>query len=400
MTPALLTKGTRTTPTTPASGQGFSAPARRDWDKTLTDGLIYLLAIGGFYVIFQTLYGLALTVGLPKDQAFVVACLADLAILAYSRKAVQEVNEGRSAWGIRLIVAVLSLSTFTLQVRSAWGDPVAVGFHALPATVWIIGHEMMLRGKLRNAKRQRREREIAQGLRPAPLPRIRAIHWLLSFHRTFQVWRLTKLWEVPQSTVVKQLAQEWRDDPKRKGKPLPAAWRHALTSTPGPSPEPAALDRVVIPAPITPKTAPALPAVQPLRLVAPPAQLNIPGPTLTFKASSPPAPPSLFSSPGMTAAARIALFRDSAPREAVPAETQRQFMLTLPAAPAGGRPKAAARAYIMRVHDLAAAADINCTGRFLAALLQVNETYVSRLKEEIRVMSTAERHLELAAVGS
>ncbi|MCX4799666.1 DUF2637 domain-containing protein [Streptomyces sp. NBC_01242] len=218
-------KRTRNNSEMPAPETGFRARLTQiDWDKALTDGMIYLLALGGFYVGYQTLYSLALYVGFPQDQAVVVASLADLAILAYSRKAVQEVNEGRSAWGIRAIVTVFSLGTFALQIRAAWPDPIAVIFHALPPAVWIIGHEMMLRGKLRRAKKARREREIAQGLRPARLPSIRRVHWVLDPRNTFKVWRRMKLWELPQHVVVRQLA----DGRAAEKKAIPAAWQGIL----------------------------------------------------------------------------------------------------------------------------------------------------------------------------
>ncbi|MET7363158.1 DUF2637 domain-containing protein [Streptomyces sp. NPDC005562] len=212
----------------------MSAPApsmrarvtRTDWDKLLTDGAIYLLALGGFYVGFKTLYSLALMVGYPTDEAMVVASLADIAILAYSRKAVREVKAGRSAWAIRLIVAAFSLGTFALQLRSAWPHPVSVGFHILPPAVWIIGHEMMLRGELRQAKKQLREHEIAQGLRPTPLPRLRRTWWLLDPYHTFTVWRLTKLWEQSPTFVILQEAARR----EHEGETIPRAWQGVLAT--------------------------------------------------------------------------------------------------------------------------------------------------------------------------
>ncbi|WP_428957837.1 DUF2637 domain-containing protein [Streptomyces sp. cg35] len=198
--------------------------ARADWDKILTDGAIYALALGGFYVAFKTLYALALAVGATADEAVVLSSLADIAILAYSRKAVREVKAGRSAWGIRLIVAGFSLATVALQLRSAWPHPVAVGFHALPPLVWITGHEMMLRGELRDAKKQLREREIEAGLRPAPLPRLRRTWWILDPYHTFIVWRLTKLWEKPADYVIRTEATKRQND----GKDIPRAWQSAL----------------------------------------------------------------------------------------------------------------------------------------------------------------------------
>ncbi|MFH8483159.1 DUF2637 domain-containing protein [Streptomyces sp. NPDC018055] len=384
MISALLHKRTRSMPVPSSSSEDVSSPAPpHDWDKTLTDGMIYLLAIGGFYVGYQTLYNLALAVDFPHDQAVVVASLVDLAILAYSRKAVQEVNEGRSAWGIRLIVAALSLATFALQIRAAWPHPTAVTLHALPPAVWVIGHEMMLRGKLRNAKRQRRDFDIAQGLRPARLPSIRATHWILSPIRTFQAWRLTKLWEVSQRVVIKQLAEEWQASPDKKDKPLPAAWRYALA--PASAPATATLDRTTAPK-----------AIQPPAALAPaaPPKIVIPAPSSVFKATPPAAPPTLFSP-----ASRATLYRASNPRTPVPADVKMNFLAALPVAPAGGRPKPKAREYITEVQAIADQFDINATGRLLATLLQVDETYVSRLRKELREMSPEEQKRELAAVG-
>ncbi|MFI0967003.1 DUF2637 domain-containing protein [Streptomyces sp. NPDC021080] len=207
-----------------------------DWDTRLTDILIYAIALGGFYGGFQTLYTMALKVGMPSDQAAVVSAIADLSVLAYSRKAVQEIREGRSAWGIRLIVAGFSLATFSLQIRSAWPNPTAVAFHALSPAAWIIGHEMMLRGRLRNAKAARRRAEILAGLRPAQLPSIRLSWWFLAPFSTFKVWRRVKLWELAPNVVVRQLA----DDYKSRGEAIPAAWESVLIT---PVPLPAAEEK-------------------------------------------------------------------------------------------------------------------------------------------------------------
>jgi hypothetical protein len=337
------TQPTQPAPVLSATEHRFRAKiANVDWDKTLTDAMIYLLAIGGFYVGYQTLYRMALTVGFPDDQATVVAALADLAILAYSRKAVQEVNAGRSAWTIRTIVAAFSLGTFALQLRAAWPHPTAVAFHALPPAVWIIGHEMMLRGKLRHAKSARRASEIAAGLRPAPLPAIRRIHWILSFRSTFKVWRRVKLWEVPQAVVVRKLA----DDLKSEGKPVPAAWQGILLATPTPP-----LGRIVIP-------------------------------DLFKDQRRTPEKP--------TAAAdrvKSALHRASTGEEVTP-DVRADFLKALPKAPVEGRPKDAAIDYIKQVEKLADTLDIRCTGLLLAELLDVQGSYVSRLRKEITAVTT------------
>jgi hypothetical protein len=298
--------------------------AATDWDKTLTDGGIYLLALGGFYVGYQTLYTQALRVGFPEDQAIVVAALADLAILLYSRKAVREVKAGRSARIIRTIVAVFSLATFALQLRAAWPDPLAVAFHALPPAVWILGHEMMLRGRLRDAKAAKRDQQIADGLRPAPLPAIRLTWWLLAPLSTFKVWRRTKLWEVPQETVIRHEAAKRQD----KGKDVPLAWQRVLLDTPADEPEDAARQQD--------------------------AQKQ--------------------------AAFDVVLTRQST-RDKVPSDEMMDLLAALPPAPAEGRPSDQARDYVTLVEQEADARDIKVTNVFLAALLGVDPSYISRLKK-------------------
>ncbi|MFJ4902795.1 DUF2637 domain-containing protein [Streptomyces sp. NPDC088727] len=342
---------TRTDSAAPASESTLPKRyAQFDWDNTLTDGLIYLLALGGFYVIFQTLYSLALSVGIPRDQAIVVASLADLAILAYSRKAVQEVNAGRSAWGIRLIVAALSLGTFTLQIRSAWPDPVSVGFHTLPATVWIIGHEMMLRGKLRDAKKQRRDHEIAQGLRPAPLPTIRTIWWILDPRSTFKVWRLSKLWEMSQDAVIRMETSRLQEE----GESIPRAWQGVT-----------------------------LISVEPKRLESADEE----GTELEKK---------LQQDRQKADACSITLYRKSDSSEKVTYQSMLQFLGSIPPAPAEGRPVFQAMQYLNLVEEAAERADIKTTGLFLSALLGVGAPYISRLRKMIREEETK----ELASAGS
>lgn len=320
-----ITKSTRT----------HSWLSRRDWDKTLTDGGIYLLAIGGFYVVYQTLYALALAVGIPKDQAIVLAALPDLAIILYSRKAVQEVKEGRSAWGIRTIVAVFSMASFAFQLRAAWPNPLSVGLHGIAPAVWVIGHEMMLRGRLRTAKAKRRAEQIAAGLRPAPLARIRMSWWLLSPFSTFTVWRLTKLWQVDAVTVIR------REAPKRDK--VPQAWRGYLLDTPAPAP-------------------------------AAPVRHTICGAAALFTPEVPelPAPP-----------VAPVLYRESNDREEVPASEVAVFLRTLPVAPVKGRPKEKAQKYITEVLALGAQYDIKVTGRLLADLLQVDEGRVSKIRKDM-----------------
>jgi len=313
------------------------ALSRTDWDKTLTDGGIYLLAVGGFYVGYQTLYTQALRVGFPEDQAVVVAALADLAILLYSRKAVREVKAGRSARIIRTIVALFSLATFALQLRAAWGDTLSVTFHALPPAVWIIGHEMMLRGRLRDAKAARRTAEIKAGLRPAPLPRIRRAWWLLDPAHTFTVWRLSKMWEKDPATVIRHEAAKRQAE----GKDIPLAWQGFLLDTPAPDA---------------------------------PVRHEICGAATLFTPEVPelPAPP-----------VSAVLYRQSNDREEVPANEVAVFLRTLPVAPLKGRPKDKAMEYIREVEALGAQYDIKVTGKLLAELLQVDEGRVSKIRKDM-----------------
>jgi hypothetical protein len=298
--------------------------ARADWDKLITDGMIYLLAVGGFYLGYQTLYDLALAVGYTNHQAAVAAALADLAILAYSRKAVQEIKEGRSAWGIRLIVAAFSMATFGLQLRAAWPHPTAVGFHGMAPAVWILGHEMMLRGRLRTAKAARRAAQITAGLRPAPLPAIRLSWWLLDPYHTFIVWRLVKLWEEPQDVVIRTEAARR----KAKNKDVPRAWEGYL---------------LVDEAPVI-KTIEDEPAEE-------------------------------------EGEPETGLHRMSDPAEKVSDDDFDDFLMILPVAPVKGRPQDKAIEYIRDVHRLAVDNDIAVTDRFIAGLLGVDPSRVSKLRK-------------------
>lgn len=290
-----------------------------DWSKALNDGLIYLLALGGFYLGFSTLYTLALHVGYSEHEAIVAASLADMAVFAYSRKALQEVKAGRSAWGIRLIVSVFSVATFALQLRSAWPDPTSLAFHAMPPAVWVIGHEMMLRGNLRDARKALRAMEIATGMRPAPLPRIRRIHWVLDTKNTFKVWRRMKLWELPQHVVVRKLA----DDLVAEKKDIPAAWQGIL------------LTQVALPA------APETPAIEP--------------------------------QPELEA---------EEPEEEID-EMYARFLEALPQVPPegpNGRAKEGVLAWCDRVEQLAGEFGVECTGKLLAQLLGVDPSRISRIR--------------------
>jgi hypothetical protein len=314
--------------------------AQADWDKLTTDGLIYLLALGGFYLGYQTLYDLAVAVGYTNHQAAVAAALADVAILAYSRKAVAEIKAGRSAWGIRLIVAAFSMATFGLQLRAAWPHPTAVGFHGMAPAVWILGHEMMLRGRLRDAKAARRAAQIAAGLRPAPLPVIRLAWWLLAPFSTFTVWRLVKLWEKPQDYVIRTEANRRKD----KGRNVPRAWEGYLTTDAPAAPTPAHKRYEICGATALFTTDSLLPAAKPL-------------PKIT-----------------------TTVYRDSR-REIVPDDELNAFLRLLPTAPADGRPFDVAAQYVADVETLSSPYDIKITNKLLGELLNVDETYASRLRK-------------------
>lgn len=314
----------RTKPTRNTPAPEYDAPSRfaqTDWNKTFNDVLIYLLAACGFYLGFSTLHALALRVGYSQHEAIAVASIADLAIFAYSRKALQEVKAGRSAWGIRLIVGVFSIATFALQLRSAWPNPTSLAFHAMPSAVWVIGHEMMLRGNLRDARKALRTLEIATGLRPAPLPRIRRVHWLLDPYHTLIVWRRMKLWELPQHIVVRQLAEDLAKDKKKS---VPAAWQGILLT----------------PVPLTALAA----TTEPQETQEAPAEPKV---------------------------------RDEA------ADMRERFMKTLPPAPPkgpNGRTSDESFAYISRVEQLAGEFGIECTDKWIASLLDVDPSRIVRIR--------------------
>jgi hypothetical protein len=337
---------TVTQPVMSHSGTTLKERARQtDWDKATTDGLIYLLALIGFYLGYHTLHTLALAVGYTGTEAKAAAITADIAILAYSRKAVAEIKAGRSAWGIRLIVAAFSLATFGLQLRAAWPHPTAVGFHGMAPAVWILGHEMMLRGRLRDAKAARRAAQIAAGLRPAPLPVIRLAWWLLAPFSTFTVWRLVKLWEVPQDVVIRTEAARR----KANNRDIPRAWEGYLLTTDAPAEQP-----------------------EPARHTICHSSAFIPADSL-LPASKP--------LPKIT----TTVYRESK-REVVPANELKAFLRLLPDAPADGRPFDVAAQYVADVEALSGPYDIKVTGKLLGELLNVDETYVSRLRKAAKTL--------------
>lgn len=339
------------TPSAPTSGS--------NWEKRLTDSGIYLLALGGFYVGWHTIYALALRVAFPQEQAVVVSCLADLAILLYSWKAKQEVEAGRGAWSIRAIVAAMSFATFYLQIRQAWPVPSNVVMHALPPGVWIIGHEMMLRGKLRTARARLRQQQIEAGLKPAPLPSFRATQWMLSPLRTFQAWRLTRLWEVARDVVIAELASKWnKTDRKGKPVPVPVAWRGVLA---------AASTTPSRPAPALP----AAPAAAVFKAPEPPKQLTPAPKKPEPKTDSTPPPVAPFK-----ARVRLTNGQDATIQQ------QMTFHKALPTAPAAGRTAQEALAYIDEVVDVAATYGIRCTGVLLAELLDCSETYICHIRRD------------------
>ncbi|MDQ1041470.1 hypothetical protein QFZ75_007972 [Streptomyces sp. V3I8] len=320
-----LTKRTRNDPPKSAIRPWRDRLAHADLAEIFDDGLIYLLAAGGFWLGFSTLYDLALQVDYSAPQAAGAAALADVAILAYSRKALREIRAGRSAWGLRLIVALFSIATFALQLRAAWPDPTSLAFHCMPPAVWIIGHEAMLRGKIRDARKALREQQIAAGLRPAPLPTIRISHWFLSPLPTFRVWRRMKLWELPQHVVVRQLVE----DRKAKGnKAIPAAWQGILLT-----PVPLSSDD------------------EPLELEDGPVAID---------------PPS----------------------EDTDIDMWRRFLRALPDAPPEGRSKETALAYIECVERLAGEFGFEVRGTLLAHLLSVDPSRISRIRNQGKELAT------------
>lgn len=304
-----------TSDTTPLSRNRRTAP-RTTTPLTTVDTGIYLLALGGFYVSYQTLRTLARASGYPADQATVVAALADLAILLYSRKAVHEVEQGRSAWGIRLIVTALSLATVSLQLRTAWPHPTALGLHALPAAVWITGLEMMLRGKLRDAKAARRRALTAAGLRPAPLQRLRTAEWLMAPVPVFKVWRMMILLGVPADTARTHLAASWTN-----ATAVPASW--TVTTPPPAAQDPQDTKLALVPTPVT------------------------------------------------------ALRADG--HEATEAELA-VFIADLPDVPPPGRTKDEARQYLAAVDAAAARHELTVTGACASRLLGVSPSYISQIR--------------------
>lgn len=85
------------------------------------------------------------------------------------------------------------------------------------------------------------------------------------------------------------------------------------------------------------------------------------------------------------------LYRESDPAEKVPSSEVDALLRMLPEAPAKGRPEDKAIEYIRRVENLAAQRDIKITGVFLAELLQVDGTRISKLR---KIMTTPDRPIE------
>jgi hypothetical protein len=70
----------------------------------------------------------------------------------------------------------------------------------------------------------------------------------------------------------------------------------------------------------------------------------------------------------------------------VPADELNAFLRLLPDAPADGRPFDVAAQYVADVEALSGPYDIKVTGKFLGELLNVDETYVSRLRKVAKTL--------------
>lgn len=247
-------------PVSSTPGDEWWRPLRSQ--ERLNDLLIYLLAIGGAYVSIQVIYAACIRKNFANDEAIVVSALADLAIFAYSRKAVNEVEQGRSAWGIRLLVNGLSTATFSLNIYEVRHDALSVLLHSLAPLVWIAGHEIMLKGKLRRARAVIRQQRIEAGLSPAPVARLRLAQWIFAPRRTFQIWKRMIMWSLDPLTVTHLLVQDWKAT--KSDKPVPAAWSFVVADlTPAVTPLPQAMAQTQIPAQAQPAIAPAPQAPQP-----------------------------------------------------------------------------------------------------------------------------------------
>lgn len=162
-------------------------PARTDprldqlLDSAILAGLTVLILVG-FAASYRTLRDLAATVGgYPQWLAPAVPLSFDLGIVVLSLKVARGAREGRTAPLLRLLVGVLSAATVAANASAAatWAAGI---LHAVPPAMFVICFESVIVSA-------RRRSLATMGLMPEPLPRLRAVRWVLAPHATWDCWR-------------------------------------------------------------------------------------------------------------------------------------------------------------------------------------------------------------------
>lgn len=158
-------------------------------DAAIMVGLAVLILVG-FATSYRTLRDLAATTGgYPTWLAPAVPLSFDLGIVVLSLKVARAAREGRTAPVMRLLVAALSATTVIANAAAAT-SPTARLLHAVPPAMFVVCFESVVI----SARRQALDR---QGLLPQPLPRIRAVRWILAFPSTWAAWRTMVLTDPP-----------------------------------------------------------------------------------------------------------------------------------------------------------------------------------------------------------
>lgn len=150
-------------------------------DVAIAVGLGILILVG-FATSYRTLRDLAATEGdYPLWLAPAVPLSFDLGIIVLSLKVIRAAREGRSAPVLRLIVATLSAATVAANASAA--DTLAARvLHAVPPAMFVICFESVVITARRHALAH-------MGLLPEPLPRLRAVRWVLAPVAAAQAWR-------------------------------------------------------------------------------------------------------------------------------------------------------------------------------------------------------------------
>lgn len=393
---------------TPVANGALSNFARRIQrnERPISDAGVYILALGGFFISYQVTFALCIRHGMPHDQAIIVAGLADFAQLVYSRKALHATEDGRSAWVIRLFVIVLSLASFSMNVRDAWPHPTDIGIWGLAPAAWISAHEFMLHGKRRAIKAKRKAEKISQGLLPAPVAKLGMLQFILAPLPMFKVKRvmwLTRCTPAAAASMLIERAEHGKADRNgkiKKGR-VYFSWT-ALLQRESTVPTPVVtMDREPQP-PIPPTPKMPLPAAAPIAaapkpLPAPAPKIALPKPlaipysqrpvvkpvtTIATVAAATPAPPSVDIRLAAVGA------NGKTPLGQLPAALQKKLTDAIPLSN-GQRSKKEAASLVVTAEKICQAHGVTCTGALAAQLLGISASRISRIKDAIEAARLA-----------